>query len=91
MTHKIKIQKEYADAIVDGEKTFEIRYNDRGYQKGDRIVFKEVTSESDYCAYTHPNHEILKKEYEITYVISGWGLKEDWVALAIKEVKGDKV
>ncbi len=26
------------------------------------------------------------KEYEITYVLAGWGLKENYVALGIKEV-----
>ena len=36
-THKIKLREEYADAVFSGDKSFEIRYNDRGYQKGDRI------------------------------------------------------
>ena len=40
MTHEIKIQKEFANAVFLGEKTFEVRNNDRGYQKGDLIEFK---------------------------------------------------
>ena len=31
MRHKIKIRKPFADVIVGGDKTFEVRYNDRGY------------------------------------------------------------
>ncbi len=28
--HEIKIYESYADAVLSGEKNFEIRYNDRG-------------------------------------------------------------
>lgn len=80
MEHHIKIQKEFADAIMSGEKTFEIRLNDRGYQKGDLIRFH-------VAAGNVPNtfHPLNDKTYEITYVLSGWGLCKGYVALAIKE------
>lgn len=42
MIHKIKIEKPYADAVLSGDKTFEIRYDDRGYQKGDVIEFNVI-------------------------------------------------
>ena len=35
MEHYIKIRQSFADAVYSGEKTFEVRKNDRGYQKGD--------------------------------------------------------
>ena len=38
-THKIKIDEEFADAVLCGDKNFEIRKNDRGYQKGDHVIF----------------------------------------------------
>ena len=86
--------EEYADAILRGDKTFEIRYNDRNYQKDDLIVFRTITDFADSprnCRYfSLDNHPLNKMIFKITYVLSGWGLKEDWVALAIKEVKGDK-
>lgn len=34
-THRLKIQEQYADAVLNGTKTFEIRKNDRGYKVGD--------------------------------------------------------
>lgn len=77
MNHVIKILEDFADAVVSGEKTFEIRENDRGYQKGDYVVFKTI-----------PGHPIEQKVYKITYVINGWGLKNGYVAFGIKEVKG---
>ena len=82
--HEIKIYESYADAVLSGEKTFEIRNNDRGYQKGDRLKFY-VTEDGSLL---HKSlHGLFEKEYEITYVHSGLGLKEGYVALAIKAVE----
>lgn len=84
MTHKLKLQKEYADAVWQGEKTFEIRYNDRGYQKGDYIHFHVVDGIYEL------NHPLNDKLYTITYVLSGWGLQDNWCALAIKEAENEQ-
>ena len=83
--HELKIQEDFADAVYVGDKTFELRYNDRGYQKGDLIKFQAI---DDIKSKTY--HPINNLFYEITYVINGWGLKEEYVALAIGEVKEDK-
>lgn len=79
--HKVKIYESYADAVLSGEKTFEIRNNDRGYQKGDRLKFTVVSNSGRYISFTHG---LDGKEYEITYVHRGLGMKEGYVALAIK-------
>ena len=79
--HKVKIHESYADAVLSGEKNFEIRYNDRGYQKGDRLKFY-VTE--DGSSFHIPSHGLFEKEYEITYVHSGLGMADGYVALAIK-------
>ena len=42
MTHELKIQKQWADAKLAGEKPFEIRKNDRGFQKGDIVRYRVV-------------------------------------------------
>jgi ASC-1-like (ASCH) protein len=47
-THEIKLDKEYFDSVLCGDKTFEIRHNDRGYQKGDKVIMSEH-SHTDYC------------------------------------------
>lgn len=38
MTHDIKIERPYFEAVRDERKRFEIRYNDRGYNAGDYII-----------------------------------------------------
>ena len=74
MLHTLKIERPYADAILSGDKNFEVRYNDRGYQKGDFIRFItliEGTSKSPDL-----RHSLTNNIYEITYVHSGLGMKE---------------
>ena len=41
MHHTIKIAQPYFDAVQEGKKTFEIRFDDRGYQAGDTLTMRE--------------------------------------------------
>jgi ASC-1-like (ASCH) protein len=43
--HQLKILPEYFQAIAEGEKTFEIRRNDRDYQVGDELFLNEFDPE----------------------------------------------
>jgi len=79
-THKLKLALAYCDAVLSGEKSFELRFNDRGFQKGDRIQF-QCTDGVDTCS-----HKINKEEFVITYVLAHRGLADEWVALSIKKV-----
>ena len=84
--HDLKIREEFANHVVDGSKTFEIRENDRGFQPGDLVRFKVV--DPDTFIFTsgdnpHISHEIENYLYKITYVISGWGLKDGYVVFGI--------
>lgn len=83
MHHELKIKKPFADAIYYEDKNFEIRYNDRGYQKGDIIKFTAI----DEVGFTIHSHPINDCEYIITYVLNGWGLKENYVAFGIKRLE----
>ena len=81
MTHELKILECFADAVFCGEKTFEVRYNgDRGFQKGDTILFIVV----DKSGIKNIHHPLNSLTYRITYVLSGYGLKEDHVVFGIK-------
>lgn len=84
MIHKLKIKQSFADAILSEKKNFEVRENDRGFQAGDFIVFT-VLYESDGCEIL--NHPLSKRLYEITYVLSGWGIKENYVVFGIRRVE----
>ncbi|MBR3961234.1 MAG: DUF3850 domain-containing protein [Clostridia bacterium] len=41
MIHELKILPEYFYAVISGEKTFELRVNDRNFQKGDYLALNE--------------------------------------------------
>jgi hypothetical protein len=85
MIHELKIGKPYFEAIVDGRKTFELRYNDRGYNTGDIIKFTVMDGIYD-CTYNYTKNNICIN-YKITYLISGSWLKENFVAFSIVPVK----
>lgn len=61
-THNLKLSIEFCDAVLSGEKTFEVRKNDRGFQTGDLIRFipTDGTSyrNSDGTVREHAKHEI---------------------------------
>ena len=80
--HKIDLSEEFADAVLSGDKSFEVRDNDRGYQKGDLIRFNVV----DKYYHESINHPLIRETYLITYVLSGWGIKEGYVVFGIKNV-----
>ena len=87
MTHNIKIKKTFVEPILKGEKTFEIRKNDRGYQKGDRIRFTVVDASLFESQKEQAYRQAIEQRvYEITYVLNGWGLEPDFVAFGIREV-----
>ena len=82
MTHEIKILESFADAVLRGDKNFEVRKNDRGYQRGDFVQFIPIY-DSDKLPIT--SHPLCKKKYIITYVLSGWGIEEGYVVFGIAE------
>lgn len=81
-THIVKITLDAADWVITGEKNFEIRENDRLYQRGDFVRFVAVNKDGSKIS-----HLINELEYEITFVISSYGLKEGYVVFGIKEGK----
>lgn len=83
-THKLIISNAFSDDILNGDKLFEIRENNEGYQKGDFIKF---TPYNPATGLYDNNHPITQKEYQITYVLNGFGLKNGYVVLGFKEIK----
>lgn len=77
MEHELKIYPKYFDAIINGEKMFEIRKNDRGFCVGDTILLREW----DNIKYS--GHEL---KVVITYILDDKfiGLSPGYVALGIK-------
>lgn len=69
-THNLKLSVEFCDAVLSGEKTFEVRKNDRGFQTGDLIRFipTDGTSyrSSDGTVREHAKHEISGMGFKMT-------------------------
>lgn len=85
-THRLKVLIKYADAIMNGTKTFEIRKNDRGYEVGDKIVFDVVTNEG-YAVGEAAKHPLNGAAYRIDHILDDFeGLAQKYVALAISKV-----
>ena len=85
--HTLKLQQRFVKPIMDKEKQFEIRKNDRCFQKGDQVQFNVVDNDGYELSYkSDETRKFEFKEFEITYVISGWGLKNGYVVFGIKEV-----
>ena len=97
ITHKLKTLPPYWDAVKRGEKTFDVRRDDRGFQKGDRIELVRHTGTNVLHDETLPrtgdNSRYRKEAYtmtfEITYILTGgqFGIEPGYVVLGIKEVK----
>lgn len=76
----MKLLETFADDVLIGYKTFEVRKNDRGFQKGDTVNFTCVDKDGNAFS-----HGINNKVYEITYVLNGWGIENGYVVFGIKE------
>ena len=74
--HELKIWPEYFDDVESGEKTFEVRKNDRDFKVGDILLLRE------YCEGGYPEKTGCYSGREtkkiITYIMQGgqWGIPE---------------
>lgn len=81
--HELKIWPDFYEAVLCGDKPFEVRRNDREFQKGDLVHLKPWSPK--HCCYTEPYAGLVKR---ITYVSSSIGLLQDYVVLGLGEVSG---
>jgi len=71
--HELKIEDRHYTNIMEGFKDFEVRFNDRDYQKGDYLQFKTVDG-------------LFKRdgEWRIKHVHSGLGMQDKFVILGLE-------
>lgn len=92
--HVLKTHPAYFDAIKRGEKNFEVRKDDRGFQKGDTLVLQrtredrlhEVEWDFAYRVGETPRarHELRRK---VMWVLTGgqFGIEPGYVVMALSE------
>jgi hypothetical protein len=90
--HSLKTNIVYWDAIKRGEKTFEIRRDDRGFQKGDILLLRKYDPEKGAYIENAPALEYTRfesnadtLEFQISYVFPGGqlGIEPGFVVLGI--------
>lgn len=75
--HELKTWPEFFEPILQGEKKFEIRLDDRGFRVGDHLKLWEWLPKSK----SYTGRVILVK---VDYIVSGFsGLTAGWVAMSI--------
>lgn len=82
--HYIKIKPEYYRAIERGDKTFEVRYNDRDYQAYDVLHLQEWCGNGEFSGGEYTGREIIA---DVTYVFDNPEFcKEGFVIMGIRVV-----
>lgn len=77
--HSLKCWVNYFDAIERGEKTFEVRRNDRGFVKGDVLILERFSPALGY----------LDKSVRrtVTYILHGgqFGIEPGYVVMGLAD------
>ena len=79
--HELKILPQYFQAVLDGIKTFELRKDDRDYQRGDILVLREWDGER------YTGSEICVKLTGIVQNVGKYGLKYGYVIMGIRHLE----
>lgn len=97
MEHILKCRPQYWRAVESGDKNFEVRRDDRGFQRGDILVLRRTRPESPYsfelAAGAQPDpvsgkwieaqfHDLRRR---ITYVLTGgqFGIEPGYVVIGL--------
>ncbi|MBS3993143.1 MAG: DUF3850 domain-containing protein [Bacteroidetes bacterium] len=76
-THKLKILPEYFHATAAGNKSFEIRLNDRDFQRGDKLILQEFDG---------TNYTAKEIHAYVSYILTGGvlGIEKNYCILSLK-------
>jgi len=84
MVHELKTWIEYFQLMVSGEKSFDLRKNDRDFRAGHELLLKEYDKDSK-------KYTSRKLHFKITYVLKGeeaetFGLKKGFCILGLEKL-----
>ena len=88
MIHELKIRTLFFESLIKGNKTFELRKNDRNYRVGDYLALNEIAlTEDDDELFPDDEWEYTGRSaiFQITHIFEDRTcLQPDYVALGIK-------
>lgn len=87
--HVLKTLSEYWDAVERGEKTFEVRRDDRGFQRGDTVVL--ARSDRLASGAVFETHKRLR--FTIGWILTGgqFGIEPGYVVFSLhKDTSHDR-
>lgn len=81
--HELKTWSDFFGPLLRGEKSFEIRLDDRGFRVGDQLLLREWSRLRE----EYSGRQIL---VNVNYIIQGFpGLTDGWVAMSISPVPAE--
>lgn len=83
MIHELKLDKKWFDSVVNGQKRFEIRKDDRIFKVGDILTLKEVERTSDNSIDYTGNEVQVKITSILKHEDFPEGIQEGYVVLSI--------
>lgn len=87
--HQLKTLGRYFDAVVRGDKTFEVRKNDRAFQTGDILELARLDDDGrHYSILPGDRYEKITARYKITYLLQGgqFGIEPGYCVLGLSPV-----
>ena len=87
--HELKVVAPYFDALESGEKSFEVRRDDRGFQRGDILILKEWMPYNEHAQYSSertPHFSGREIRKRIVWILTGgqFGVEAGHVVMALE-------
>lgn len=84
-THELKTHGRYFEAVERGEKTFEVRRNDRAFQTGDIIELVKTDDRGNYEFKPKTHFEKVTLRFRISYLLQGgqFGIEPTYCVLGL--------
>lgn len=86
--HELKGDPQPFDAMARGDKTHEIRFDDRGFEIGDGLIIRrtEHTGAEMKQGKRLIYSDVPPLKRVVTHIQEGYGLEFGWVILSVKEI-----
>jgi len=85
MIHELKTLPKYFAMIIAGEKSFEVRKNDRDFKIADQLLLKEYTTAPHHSGDRYTGRILHRR---IDYVLHGgqFGIEEGYCVMSLSSI-----